>query len=188
MTKKLQKPEIVNVETIAQSRLFTIEAVSLVFSNGVSRVYERMRPSGRESVLIVPIIDHHLILIREYVAGLDAYELGFPKGLIDSGESVLAAADRELKEEAGFGANQMQILSQLTAVSSYLSGRMNVVLAQGLYPEKLEGDEPEPLPVIRWPVDNMLALLNEPDFTEARNISALFMVREWLVKQGETEY
>ncbi|WP_437612664.1 ADP compounds hydrolase NudE [Erwinia sp. V71] len=188
MTRQRQKPEIRSVETVARSQLFTVEAVNLTFSNGARRVYERMRPTDREAVMIVPIIDDHLILIQEYAVGLECYELGFPKGLIDPGETVFEAADRELKEEAGFGATALEMLSKLTMAPSYFSSKMNIVVAEGLYPEKLEGDEPEPLPVVRWPLTEMLALLEEPDFREARNVSALFMVREWLVKQGRLSY
>lgn len=188
MTRQLQKPKILNVETLARSRLFTVEAVDLAFSNGARRIYERMRPSGREAVMIVPVIDNHLILIQEYAVGLESYELGFPKGLIDPGETPFEAANRELKEEAGFGAHQLETLGKLTMAPSYFSSKMNIIVAEGLYPEKLEGDEPEPLPLLRWPLDNLLALLDEPDFNEARNVSALFLVREWLVRQGRLVY
>ncbi len=184
MTRQRQKPEILSTEIVARSRLFTIESVDLAFSNGVRRVYERMRPSNREAVMIVPIIDNHLILIQEYAAGLENYELGFPKGLIDPGETVFDAANRELKEEVGFGAYQLESLSKLTMAPSYFSSQMNIVVAEDLYAEKLEGDEPEPLPQVRWPLDNLLALLEQPDFREARNVSALFLVREWLRGQG----
>jgi ADP-ribose diphosphatase len=30
--------------------------------------------------MIVPIVDDHLILIREYAVGTESYELGSPKG------------------------------------------------------------------------------------------------------------
>ena len=50
--------------------------------------------------------------------------------------------------------------------------------------ESLEGDEPEPLPQVRWPLAHMMDLLEDPDFNEARNVSALFLVREWLKGQG----
>lgn len=188
MKQPIKKPDILKVEAVARSRLFTIEAVDLAFSNGERRVYERMKPSGREAVMIVPIIDDHLILIQEYAVGLECYELGFPKGLIDPGESVNVAANRELKEEVGFGARQLLSLGKLTMAPSYFSSKMNIVVAEALYQEKLEGDEPEPLIVRRWPLNNLLALLDEPDFCEARNVSALFMVREWLVKQGRISY
>lgn len=62
------------------------------------------------------------------------------------------------------------------------------MVAEDLYPEQLEGDEPEPLPQRRWPLNNLLALLEEPDFREARSVSALFLVREWLVRQGRLTY
>ena len=100
MSKSLQKPTILNVETVARSRLFNVESVDLEFSNGVRRVYERMRPSTREAVMIVPIVDDHIILIREYAVGTESYELGFSKGLIDPGETVDEA---DVFEEAQYG-------------------------------------------------------------------------------------
>ena len=166
MSKSLQKPTILNVETVARSRLFTVESVDLEFSNGV------------------PIVDDHLILIREYAVGTESYELGFSKGLIDPGESVFEAANRELKEEVGFGANDLTFLKKLSMAPSYFSSKMNIVVAQDLYPESLEGDEPEPLPQVRWPLAHMMDLLEDPDFNEARNVSALVLVREWLKGQG----
>ncbi|XPE67471.1 hypothetical protein ACNKHR_15200 [Shigella flexneri] len=32
-----------------------------------------------------------------------------------------------------------------------------------LYPESLEGDEPEPLPQVRWPLAHVMDLLEDPD-------------------------
>ncbi|STI81674.1 ADP compounds hydrolase [Escherichia coli] len=123
--------------------------MDLEFSNGVRRVYERMRPTNREAVMIVPIVDDHLILIREYAVGTESYELGFSKGLIDPGESVYEAANRELKEEVGFGANDLTFLKKLSMAPSYFFQQNDIVVAQDLYPESLEGDEPEPLPQVR---------------------------------------
>lgn len=184
MIKIQKKPTILHVETVARSRLFTIETVDLEFSNGVRRVYERMKPASREAVMIVPIVDDHLILISEYAVATESYELGFPKGLIDEGEAVLEAANRELKEEVGFGARSLTYMTKLGMAPSYFSSKMNIVIAEDLYEAWLEGDEPEELPQIRWPLSNMMALLNEEGFTEARNVSALFLIREWLIKQG----
>ncbi|MDU6925818.1 ADP compounds hydrolase NudE [Franconibacter helveticus 513] len=184
MSKPLQKPTILRVESVARSRLFNVETVDLEFSNGERRVYERMRPSTREAVMIVPVIDNELVLIREYAVGTESYELGFPKGLIDPGETVLEAANRELKEEVGFGAQEMTFLKKLTMAPSYFSSKMNIVIAESLYPESLQGDEPEPLIQVRWPLSEMMTLLEDPDFSEARNVSALFLVREWLRAQG----
>ncbi|WP_410962655.1 NUDIX domain-containing protein, partial [Salmonella sp. ZJHZ20_0179] len=87
MSSKL--PEILAKNVVAKSKLFSIEALDLRFSNGEQRTYERMKPSGRNAVMMVPVTEQgDLLLVREYCAGTERYELGFPKGLIDPGETA----------------------------------------------------------------------------------------------------
>ncbi|PPI88531.1 ADP compounds hydrolase NudE [Candidatus Pantoea edessiphila] len=188
MKKKIEKPNITNVKTIACSKLFEIESVDLIFSNGEHRVYERIKASNFETVIIIPIIDNNLILIQEYAVGSESYTIGFPKGLINFGESIKEAANRELKEEIGFGANQLELIGKITITPSYLYSISNIVLAQSLYKKKLIGDEPEPIIIHYWSIHNMLELLKESNFCESRNVSTLFIAREWLVKKGLINY
>tara|TARA_Y100001956_G_scaffold65204_1_gene66083 strand:+ start:1111 stop:1662 length:552 start_codon:yes stop_codon:yes gene_type:complete len=175
MTKRT-KPEILAKQTVAQSRLFSIESLDLRFSNGEERTYERMKPSGRNAVMMVPITEQgDILLVREYAAGTERYELGFPKGLIDPDEQPNDAAVRELKEEIGFGANKLTPLKEVILAPSYFSSKMTLFIAEDLYPEKLEGDEPEPLDIVRWPLAQAEELLTHLDFCEARSITALLL-------------
>ena len=115
MSSNNQLPTINKRQQVAKSKLFTIEQIDLTFSNGQQREYERMQGSGRGAVLIVPMIDKDtILLVREYCAGTHSYELGFPKGLIDPGETSVKAANRELKEEVGFGAKQFTELKKVS--------------------------------------------------------------------------
>jgi len=169
-------PEILSVKTEAKSCLFTVESLDLCFSNGEKRTYERMKPIGRNAVMMVPITyNGDLLLIREYAAGTESYELGFPKGLIDPGESEEQAAIRELKEEIGFGAKKLTQLKEVILAPSYFSSKMTLFIAQELYPERLQGDEPEPLEIVRWPLSQAQELLSHLDFREARSITALLL-------------
>ena len=169
-------PEILKRSLIASSRFFKIETLQLRFSNGEQREFERMQGNHRGAVLIVPFFDKEtILLIREYAAGTHSYEIGFPKGLIDPGEAPDAAANRELKEEVGFGANTLQKLKKVTMSPSYFSSEMTLFMAFDLYPEKLPGDEPEPLQIIKWPLNKVDELLTREDFQEARSISALLL-------------
>ncbi|XNG92927.1 ADP compounds hydrolase NudE [Vibrio cyclitrophicus] len=175
MTKRT-KPEILAQQTVAQSKLFSIESLDLRFSNGEERTYERMKPSGRNAVMMVPITEQgDILLVREYAAGTERYELGFPKGLIDPGEQPNEVAVRELKEEIGFGANKLTPLKEVILAPSYFSSKMTLFIAEELYPEKLEGDEPEPLDIVRWPLAQAEELLTHLDFCEARSITALLL-------------
>ena len=102
-------PTILKVETVAKSRIFEVQAVDLRFSNGEERTFERLTPQRGSSVLILPIHQNELILIKEYAVGSERYELGFPKGIVDAGESPEVAANRELQEEIGFAAKKLHL-------------------------------------------------------------------------------
>lgn len=176
-----QVPEILAQEIVAQSKLFKIEQLQLRFSNGAERTYERMRGAGRGAVMIVACPDpEHFYLIREYSAGTHDYQLGFPKGLIDPGEDVLTAANRELKEEIGFGAGRFVTLKSLALAPGYFNATMHIVMAFDLYPEQQQGDEPEPLELISWARGDSDLLLQQVDFTEARSVAALLLAQQYL--------
>ncbi len=175
------KPEILKLSQVASSRLFHIEAMDLRFSNGVERRYERLRTGRQGAVMIVAVNDQNeVLLIREYAAGLEEYVLTLPKGLIDPGEDAETAANRELQEEAGFGAREVSHVRQLTAAPNYMGHRLEVMLARDLYPSKLEGDEPEPLEVIPWPLSRLPELFEREEFSEGRAIAALCLVQQRL--------
>jgi ADP-ribose diphosphatase len=171
----LRKPKILDRRTVAQSRLFRVEEVDLEFSNGARRTFERV-PGGTDSVMIVPMLDPEtVLLIREYGAGSDRYELGLPKGVVETGEDPLVAADREIQEEIGYGARDLQIIKRVSLVPGYIEHHSLIVLARDLYPNRLPGDEPEPIEVIPWRLDAIDALLARDDFDEARSVAALFI-------------
>ncbi len=174
-------PSILARRSAPDSRFLHIEEVDLAFSNGECRTFERLVSSGQGAVFIVALRDPDtVLLVREYGAGLDRYELGLPKGRIDPGETALAAADRELKEEAGFGARKLTPLIALSLLPAYMSHRAAVILAEDLYPRRLPGDEPEPLDVVPWKLSELHTLLARDDVSEGRSIAALFIAREYL--------
>lgn len=177
-----KKPHIRSAQTVARSRLFEIESLELTFSNGTEVSYERLvSASGSGAVIIVPLLDAHtLLLIREYCAGTHRYELGLPKGRVEAGEEVLAAANRELMEEVGYGARELQVLRDLTIAPAYFSHATTVVVARDLYPQRRDGDEPEPIEVVQWPMAGLLELAQSEQCSEARSLAALFLVREHL--------
>lgn len=171
------KPTINNTEIVAQSRFFKIETVDLTFSNGEQRHFERLASRVTDAVMVMPIHDNHLILIREYACGVEDYMLGLPKGLIDPGEDMMDSANRELQEEAGFGAKNLEFVTSFSMNPGYTNLKTHLVKATDLYPSSIEGDEPEPLEVVKWPLDKLDELLARKDFTEARSIAALMWLK-----------
>ena len=181
--KELQKPEILSVSVAAKSRIFEIQAVELKFSNGEYRTYERFKPSSRAAVLILPIDGEDLLMVREYAVGTERYELGFPKGLMEPGETPQQSANREMQEEIGLGASEFTYLRTVNSSPSFMNNPMHILIARHFYPSSLLGDEPEPLQLVRYPLAKLNELLADPDFTEARNLTALYCLRDYLKRE-----
>ncbi len=162
-----------------------VEDVDLEFGNGERRRYRRVCSRGTGSVIIAAMADADtVLLVREYACGVHRYELGLPKGRMDVGETPEQAANRELKEEVGFGARKLQLLRPLTLAPSYMEFAAHLVLAEDLYPERLPGDEPEEIDVVPWKLQDLHELMMRGDCSEGRSLAALFIVRELLARRG----
>ena len=177
----VKRPKILATRLAEKSRFLQAEEVDLEFSNGERRTHERVSSSGLGAAMIVPMLDDDtVLLVSEYSVGLDHYELGLPKGRLDRDETVEQGANRELKEEAGYGARKLKVIGALSLAPAYMTHQTHVVLARDLYEERLPGDEPEPLEVVRWEMSKLHELIARDDVTEGRTIAALFMAREYL--------
>lgn len=175
------KPLITDCKIVAKSRLFRIEQLDITFGNGEQVEYERLKGSSRGGVLVVPLQDENtLLMVREYSVGVERYELMFPKGRIENDEPVEEAANRELQEEVGFAARKLTLVKSMTLAPGYMGHLTHVVLAEDLYPAALVGDEPEPLEVVTWKLDNIDELAVQEDVTEARTIAAAYIVNSLL--------
>lgn len=181
-------PTILSENITAKSQIFTVQAQELAFSNGTTVVYERILSNPNGAVLIIPMLeDGTLLLIREYCAGVGRYELGFPKGKVDPGEDWQQAALRECQEEVGYRPEKLKLLDSLSLAAGYMTHVTHIVLASALEEDAAQGDEPEPLEVVPWHVDDWQALLAEPTFSEGRGYAALFLLLQNLNKIKHTK-
>lgn len=181
MTKK---PRVLDTQVVARSRFFAIEQVRIGFDSGEERVYERLKEWDARSVIIVAIRPPDIILlVREYACGIDGYSLTLPKGMVEADETDPQAANRELMEETGVGAQRIRKLGVLTLAPGHLCHKITVLLAENLYEQRLSGDEPEPLEVIPLRLREVNRLVRSGAINDARTIAAISM---WSYLEKET--
>jgi len=173
----LKLPVTLESKTLLKSRIFNIIESRVKFSNGEERVFEKATTNNNGAVMILPVLNQDtFLLIREYAAASEQYFLGFPKGAIGKGEDLLETANRELMEEVGYGAHRLTFLKEMSLSPAYFDAKMQLVLAEDLYPKKLAGDEPEMIEVVPWKFSDIDLLLAHPEFHESRSIAALLLL------------
>jgi 8-oxo-dGTP pyrophosphatase MutT (NUDIX family) len=71
-----------------------------------------------------------VILAQQYRHGIGGISLELPAGAIESGESPLQAAARELAEETGYVADELSLVTTLSPNPATHANRFHVVLAR----------------------------------------------------------
>lgn len=136
-------------------------AVDVLFSHFLFELQKRRLERGSEArdalvlhsadwVQIVPVLpDGRILLIRQWRYGSESFQLEFPGGLVDPGESPAAAARRELREETGYQARDWRCLGELDPNPAILDNRLHVFAALGLERVgEIAGDDDEEIELV----------------------------------------
>jgi ADP-ribose pyrophosphatase len=120
------------------------------------------------AVGILPFVEpDRVLLVRQYrhlVRGL-SWEL--PGGGALPGEDPAAAAQRELREEAGYRADRLELLTRFYPANSYLDETAYCFVATGLTPDPLPADEDEFFERLVLPFDEVLRMTLDGEITES---------------------
>jgi ADP-ribose diphosphatase len=102
--------------------------------------------------------DGKVVCVRQFRPGPDRVVLNIPGGFVDSGETPVEAAARELTEETGYEAAELELVA--TAMSAASTGRRHVVIARGCRPTGRQNlDEYEDCEPVVLDVDTVRAEL-----------------------------
>ncbi|HEX6033727.1 MAG TPA: NUDIX hydrolase, partial [Anaerolineales bacterium] len=126
---------------------------------------------------IVPVVDHSVILIRQFRIAIERDLIELPAGRLEPGEEPIACARRELEEEIGYRPNELIPLASYFSSVGFTDERMYIFLA--LEPEKttlrLEADER--IREVIMPIEVIQEKLDAQVFEDAKTIVGL---REFL--------
>jgi ADP-ribose diphosphatase len=128
------------------------------------------------AVLVVPVLaDGRLVVERQYRYPLGCALLEFPAGKLDPGETPLATAQRELREEAGYTATRWQSLGRVHSVVSYSTEAIEFFVAEDLTHVGAQLDDGEFLEILTMSIDEILGALDRGEITDAKTVAALLL-------------
>lgn len=93
------------------------------------------RARGIKAAVILAMEDEHVLLVEQYRVPLGANCIELPAGLIgdhEEGEDTLVSAARELEEETGYRADQLEIVGEYFSSPGMVSESFSLVRAFGL--------------------------------------------------------
>jgi nudix-type nucleoside diphosphatase (YffH/AdpP family) len=129
------------------------------------------------AVVVVPIHDDNVVMIRQYRAAIDDGLVELPAGKLDvEGESLESAASRECIEEVGYKPGQLEYLTSFFNSPGFTDERTTVFVAENLtfVGRQPHGPEEVSSEVIEIPLASIPAMLIEGEITDAKSMIGLF--------------
>ena len=132
---------------------------------------------------IVPIdAEGYTWLVGQHRYTLDQYEWEIPEGGAPPGESALAAAQRELREETGILARRWTSLLTLHTSNSVTDEVARIFVAQDLSHGDNAPDDTEVLQLQRVPLKDAINMALDGTITDSLSLAALLKVSHLLNK------
>lgn len=128
-------------------KVISLDVDTVSFPNGTTGELEMVRHPGASAV--VPFLDEldspdpRILLIRQYRYAAGGYLYEVPAGRLDPGETPEDCALRELNEETGYSATNLEALTTFLTTPGFTDERIHLFMATGLTEgsSSLESDE-----------------------------------------------
>jgi 8-oxo-dGDP phosphatase len=164
-------------EELHRGGLISVSRVHVTDPDG--RTHEREVVHHPGAVAVVPLHeDGSVTLVTQYRAALDLELVEIPAGLRDvEGEPERETAIRELAEEAGLAADEVQHLASFHNSPGFCDERVTIFLATGLRPvaDDRQGPEEQHMTVTVVPLDEALTMVDDGRITDAKTVIGLLL-------------
>lgn len=168
-------PVLIGTQDIYQGRVINLRVDTIEVSDGNNVRREVVEHPG--AVVLVPIdADGRVLWIRQYRYAVDRELLELPAGTLERDEAPEACAKRELAEETGFEAGDLEKLGTFYTAPGFCTEFMHAYAATGL--RRASGhhaDEDEEIEVEPLTIDESLSRIQAGDVVDAKSLAAFFL-------------
>lgn len=129
--------------------------------------------------LILSFFKGRIVMINQYRYPIDETSLELPAGLIKPNETPEVCAKRELKEETGYYARNVEKIFSYFPSNSISNQQVNLCIASNLSKGKQQLEDDEIIDVILMDKSEVLDKISDGTITDGRTVLAI-LYASWL--------
>ncbi len=166
-------PEVISTETVYEGKVFDVRLASI--RDGENE-YEREIVAHHGSCVIIPVFaDKTVALVRQYRHAAQEYLLEIPAGTLEENELPEAGARREVEEEIGVCAGEIEKLTEFYVSPGFLTEKMHVFLATDLRSSKQNLDEDEFLSIEKFSFEQIFQMIKNGEIEDAKTMVGVIL-------------
>jgi ADP-ribose diphosphatase len=164
--------KILKSTMVFQGKVFGVRRDEVLEPGGLRATREVITHPG--SVVVLPVFpDGRILLIQQYRHAARQYLWELVAGRIDGGESMKAAAARELKEETGYKARRFSEFLDVFPTPGFLEERMHILLAEGLTEGEAEPEADEKIISHAYKADELKRMMRNGKLRDGKSIAGI---------------
>ena len=169
--------KIIDSEYLYNGKILNLRKDRVTLPNGKEAFREIVELSGASAIMPITEKDE-IIFIRQYRCPFSEILLEIPAGKIDEGESPDVCAIRELREETGAIAKNIEKLGVIYTSPGCLKEKLHLYVATGLEFVDMELDPDEFLEVLKISFNKALEMVKNGEIVDGKTVSAILMYNE----------
>ncbi len=180
--KKEPPARVLSSRVVFRGKVFYVTSDQVVEPGGIQARRDVVRHQG--SVVIIALDDSRgqprVLLVRQYRHAVGDYLWELPAGRIDAGESELAAARRELREETGYSASEWRPALYFYSSPGFLQESMALYLARELRRGQAQPEEDEVIRLRFFPLTQALRMVMTGKLRDGKSVAGILWLGQRL--------
>jgi ADP-ribose pyrophosphatase len=174
--KSREERALVEGEILYKGKIIELFKERITYEDGALHHWEIVRHPG--AVVILPVDEkENVYLVKQWRRPIGKIILEIPAGTLEAGEPPLECAKREIQEEIGYRADKWSSLGGFYSAPGFCNEYLHFFLAESLSESSLEGDEHEAIDVVKMPIEEALALVDNREIEDLKTLYALLAYR-----------
>lgn len=166
--------KILKSEILYKGKVFDHQVDEIEYESGNKGIREvAIHPGG---AVVVPVKDDgKIILVKQFRYPLQKTLLEFPAGKLEKGEDPLICATRELEEETGYKAKEINKLGEIYTAPGYCTEKLHIYRADGLISGNHNREEGEHgMEIFELSLNEIEKMIANGEITDAKTIIGVF--------------
>lgn len=159
-------------ESIYKGAIIDLEVHDIELPDGQTSKRELVYHNGAVAVCAINP-DNQVILVRQYRKPAEKTLLEIPAGKLEINEERESAAKRELEEETGYIAENLELITEMYGSPGFSNEKISIYLAKDLKIGEMNLDDDEFIEIETYNIEEITVMLQNKEIKDAKTIIAL---------------